>query len=113
MQHCHCTRCRLSRAAPHATNVFVRRESLTWRSGEELVRNYKLPEAKRFGAAFCRQCGGLVPRASSTSEFANVPAGCLDAYPGVRPRGHIYVGSMANWFDIGDDLPRWEARPSD
>jgi hypothetical protein len=109
MRHCHCTRCRLSRAAPHATNLFVPREGLSWLSGEGKVRNYRLPEAERFGAAFCSRCGSLVPRTAPTSEFANVPAGCLDSDPGVRPGGHIYVGSKADWFEIGDDLPQWEA----
>ena len=55
MMNCHCTRCRLSRAAPHATNLFVPRRSLKWTSGEELVRNYKLPDAERFAVGFCRK----------------------------------------------------------
>jgi len=112
MMNCHCTRCRLSRAAPHATNLFVPRDTLTWLSGEAQVQNYKVPEAERFGAAFCRRCGGLVPRTHSTSELANIPAGCLDSDPGLIPRGHIYVGSKADWFRIGDDLPQWETSPS-
>ena len=112
MMNCHCTRCRLSRAAPHATNLFVPRQSLKWTSGEELVRNYKLPNGERFAVGFCHQCGGLVPRTDSDSELANIPAGCLDSNPGIKPLGHIFVGSKAPWFEITDALPQWENNPS-
>jgi len=109
MMNCHCTRCRLSRAAPYATNLFVSRESVEWISGKDLVRNYKLPDAERFAVGFCRQCGGLVPRTDSDSPRIHIPAGCLDSNPGIEPLGHIFVGSKASWFDITDVLPQWEA----
>jgi hypothetical protein len=109
MMNCHCSRCRLSRAAAHATNLFVPRDALRWISGEAQVVNYKLPDAERFGVGFCERCGSLVPRTSSASDFANIPAGCLDADPGITPTGHIYLGSKARWFSLLDDLPIWEA----
>jgi hypothetical protein len=28
------------------------------------------------------------------------------------PRGHIFTGSKAPWFEITGDLPRWEALPA-
>jgi hypothetical protein len=111
MMNCHCTRCRLSRAAPHATNLFAPRESLIWISGENQVQNYRLPEAERFGVGFCGRCSGLVPRTDSTSDLANIPAGCLDTDPGLAPRGHIWVGSKADWFTIVDNLPQFDASP--
>jgi len=111
MMHCHCSRCRLSRAAPHATNLFVPRESLHWTSGTELVRSYKLPDAERFAVGFCHECGGLVPRTNSNSKLTNIPAGSLDSDPGIKPSGHIFVGSKAAWFDIADALPQWQTYP--
>lgn len=112
MMNCHCTRCRLSRAAAHATNLFVSGEHFAWRSGEEKVLRYKLPDAERFGSAFCGDCGSLVPRTSpDPAGRVNIPAGCLDSDPGVTPRGHIFVGSKAPWFEFFDDLPQWSERP--
>ena len=113
MMNCHCTRCRLSRASAHATNLFVSTENFRWRSGAANVVNYKLPDAERFGTAFCRKCGSLVPRISSTSTsgHVNIPAGCLDSDPGIEPRGHIFTDSKAPWFDIEDELPRWATTP--
>jgi len=32
----------------------------------------------------------------------------MDDDPGVRPQGHIFVGSMAPWFSITDGLPKYE-----
>jgi len=112
MMNCHCSRCRLSRASAHATNLFVPHKDFSWLSGSEGVVNYDLPEAERFGAAFCRRCGSLVPRRSGADgERVNIPAGCLDSDPGISPAGHIYVGSKAPWFEITDDLPQWETTP--
>jgi len=108
MMNCHCTRCRLSRSAAHATNLFAPRASLNWISGEGQVNNYRLPEAARFGVGFCRHCSGLVPRTNSDSELANIPAGCLDTDPALTPRGHIHTGTKAAWFEIVDSLPVWE-----
>jgi hypothetical protein len=109
MMNCHCSRCRLSRGSAHATNLFVSTEDFCWRSGNEDVVNYKLPEAERFGTAFCQRCGSLVPRVTGVNgETVNIPAGCLDSDPGITPRGHIFVGSKAPWFEITDSLPHWE-----
>jgi hypothetical protein len=35
-----------------------------------------------------------------------VPAGLLDADPGVRITGHIFVGSKAPWDEIAGDGPQ-------
>jgi len=37
--------------------------------------------------------------------------GGLDADPGIVPRGHIFVGSKAPWFEIADDLPQSQGPP--
>ena len=109
MMNCHCTRCRISRAAPHATNLFVRTGDFEWRSGAGKVQRFKLPEAARFTASFCRDCGSRTPTVGS--ERASIPAGGLDSDPEIAPAGHIFVGSKARWFEIGDDLPQWQERP--
>ena len=35
----------------------------------------------------------------------------FDGDPGVRPQGHIFVGSKACWYAITDDLPQHEEYP--
>ena len=112
VQNCHCSRCRRARSAAHATNAFFRREQLTWIRGEDGVENFPLPGAKRFGQAFCRRCGGAVPRAVASTGYAVVPCGCLDDPPGRFPRGHIFMGSKAPWYEVTDTLPRWDELPA-
>ncbi len=38
-----------------------------------------------------------------------VAAGGLDPDLQLRPSSHIFVGSKASWFEIGDDLPQHSA----
>jgi hypothetical protein len=111
MYHCHCWRCRRGRSAAHATNVFMNLDGLTFTRGEELVAQYKVPEARFFTVAFCTRCGGGAPRVSKERGVATVPAGTLDTDPGPLPMQHIYVDSKAPWFEITDGLPRYGEGP--
>jgi hypothetical protein len=107
MMNCHCNRCRQSRSAAHATNVFYPAEALQWISGEQSIQQFKLPGADRFGSAFCIECGSLLPRIHG--DRCNIPVGCLNIDPGIRPKGHIFTDSKANWFEITDDKPQFPA----
>lgn len=111
MMNCHCSRCRRVKGAAHASNVFVDPATFRWTKGENEVVSYKLPEAERFGNAFCRICGSSVPRHAAGAPAVNVPAGSLDDAPGVAPRAHIYIGSKASWFEPTDDVPCFEEMP--
>ena len=102
---CHCTRCRRARAAAHNANLFVELERFRWLRGADKVESFKLPDAERFTQAFCRECGGKVP---AVRLRAVIPAGTLDDDPGIRPALHIFVASKAPWFEIADDLPRYD-----
>lgn len=111
MLNCHCSRCRRGRSAAHATNLLVSLDQFRWVRGEAQVANYKLPEARFFGVAFCSACGGETARVSPERGFAVVPAGTLDSDPGARPQAHICVASKASWFPITDDLPQFPEYP--
>jgi hypothetical protein len=111
MMNCHCTRCRQGRSAAHATNVFYAADALRFTRGAELVREYKVPDAKFHAVAFCSRCGGKVPRVSAERGIAIVPAGSLDTDPGMRPMAHIFVADKAPWFDITDGLPQFAQMP--
>jgi hypothetical protein len=112
MMNCHCTRCRKVKGAAHATNAFVPIGNFRWTKGEDRTVNFALPEAERFGNAFCANCGSSVPRESSGSGMLNVPVGGLDSDPGVVAKGHIFIGSKAPWFEVKDDLPQWDEMPT-
>ena len=109
--HCHCSRCRKARGAPHATNLFTTFDGVRIVRGEELIASYKVPEARLFANVFCRRCGAKLPRFDRDRNIAVVPMGALDDDPGIRPQRHIFVGSKAPWFEIADDLPQYDAAP--
>lgn len=95
--HCHCERCRKSTGSAHASNIIAKPISVSWSAGEELVRHYRLPEAKYYGAAFCSNCGSPVPRVAPDRSYAVIPAGTLDHEPRIEPEARIFHGSRAEW----------------
>jgi hypothetical protein len=111
MHHCHCGRCQHARGGAHATNVIWKIEALTYTAGEALVVEYKLPTAQFFGTAFCRDCGGALPRRSPERGAVVVPVGTLDADPEIHPLAHQYVASKAPWYDIHDGVPQFAEAP--
>jgi len=111
MYYCHCSRCRRARSSAHCANAMYPVAGFRWLRGEELLRDYRLPEAQRFGTAFCARCGSSLPRISVERGVALVPAGSLDGAPAIEATAHIFVESRAPWFDIADALPRYPELP--
>ena len=58
---------------------------------------------------FCRQCGSpILKRNDDNPETIRLRLGTLDSDPGNKPTRNIYIGSKAPWFEITDQLPRYE-----
>lgn len=108
---CHCSRCRKDTGSAHAANLFTRPDALTWVRGEDLVKRFDLPSAKRFSRAFCTQCGSPAPYLNRTATHLIVPAGTLDGDPGVVPQDNIYWGFRAPWYEAGIAAVRCEEGP--
>lgn len=111
MFQCHCSRCRKARSAAHGANVFYKADGFRWTRGQELVREYKIPEARFYTVAFCGQCGAAVPKVSQERGIAVVPVSSLDTDPGMTPMAHIFVDSRAPWFEITDSLQQYPEGP--
>ena len=111
MLNCHCSRCRRAMSAAYATMVMVPHEAFRWLAGESEVVNYKMPEAKVKGTAFCRICGSQVARRRDEAHM-QIPAGCLDDDPGARPSVNIYAASKAVWSAMDESLPSFAEMPS-
>jgi hypothetical protein len=109
--HCHCSRCRKATGTGHATNILLKPDAVTWITGEDLLRYYKVPEAKRFATVFCSNCGSLMPRVAPDNSIAVIPAGSLDEDPGIRPQGRIFQDSKTDWSCGDADLPRFDTYP--
>ena len=105
--HCHCSRCRKATGTGHASNLFLQPATLKWRSGEENIRAFKLPEAKRFTNQFCEICGGRLPRQPGGTDTVVLPAGSLDDETPIRPQARIFTDSRASWSCCGDEVPTY------
>ncbi len=108
---CHCSRCRRGRSAAHGSNAFYPSAQFAWRTGRELVRSYRPPEAERFAVSFCIRCGGGAPVEREKVPFVLLPAALLDSDPGFRPEAHIHVASKASWYAIHGALPQFAELP--
>src|SRR6516225_6600404 len=109
--HCHCSRCRKATGTGHASNLFLQPAVLRWLIGQEHVRAFKIPEAKRFTNQFCGMCGSRLPRQLPHTDSVVIPAGSLDGEAPIRPQSRIFTGSRASWSCSGDALPIHEGSP--
>lgn len=105
--HCHCSRCRKASGTGHSSNLFLQPGTLEWASGEEQIRAFKVPEAKRFTNTFCASCGGRLPRQAPGTDIVMIPAGSLDDEAPILPQARIFHGSSAKWSCSGDGLPAY------
>ena len=120
--NCHCSQCRKQHGAAFRSRVGVQIEDLRWLQGENLVKYYE--GGGGYLRGFCRECGSPIinragPNWKRAAQFprslsqCGIPLAILDDPP-VRPACHIFVGSMAPWFETTDDLPQYAeyARPT-
>ena len=92
---CHCSKCRKSTGGASSAAVLVAEEHFSWLQGAEGVRDYRSESG--YTRRFCAACGSAVPQLLQEHQRYWVPAGLLDADPGVPLKHHIHVNSKAAW----------------
>ncbi|MFB6447732.1 GFA family protein [Bradyrhizobium tunisiense] len=106
LTHCHCANCRKLTGAAFATYAHVDADKFRFVTGEDATVAYEsAPGSFRYR---CKICGCLTPGKASYLPTVSIPAGLLDDDPQVRPRMHVFTSSRASWWEIEDDLPRFE-----
>jgi len=109
MVYCHCQRCRKAGGSAFATNVIVPAAGFRFTRGEEQLKAYRTEAG--VNRVFCTQCGSaILSRRDSAPEVVRVRVGTFDTPLQERPGAHIFVGSKAEWHEIGDDLPQHAER---
>ncbi len=103
---CHCSICRKANGAAFDAGAALPVDNFTLTKGEDLIQIYESSPGTR--RAFCRVCGSRAPSKTADGKLYFVPAGLFDDDPGVKPALHMFVGSKAPWWEIGDDLPQFE-----
>ena len=103
--NCHCSECRAATGSAFKAFAGIEREKLTITEG--------LVDIAVFGEedlndTRCRACGSFLFSVVRDGAYVHVAMGSLVDAPSIRPTRHIYVGSMAPWFEITDDLPQFD-----
>jgi hypothetical protein len=108
--NCHCSMCRKATGAAFRSRVAIPSANFRWLAGEDLLTRYvSSPGTTR---TFCRVCGStLVSLFDDNPTTLGLAMGTLDGDPGLRPSFHVFVGSQAPWFEITDQLPRFDTFP--
>lgn len=107
MAHCHCQMCRKAHGAAFSTVLPVKQNGFRWISGEELLVRFESSPGKR--RWFCSRCGSqLISTRDADEESLLLRAGCIDSGYDGAPVAHGWVDFKAPWYEISDDLPRFE-----
>jgi len=106
----HCSMCRKATGAAFRSRVAVPRDHFRWTTGEDLLTDYH--SSSTTTRTFGKVCGStLISLFHDNPETLGLPMGTLDNDPGIRPQFHVFVGSKASWFEIADQLPRFDRFP--
>ena len=105
--NCHCTSCRKHNGAPMATLAGYTSDQVSF-SGAERRLFASSPGVRR---AFCGTCGtpltweGEDPDRGPVLEFH---ISTFDKPDALKPTLHSFDAERIPWFDVADDLPRYE-----
>jgi hypothetical protein len=103
---CHCSKCRKANGSAFHSGSLCRPTKFRWVSGQDRINTFRTDSG--YTTQFCRTCGSPVPSPPNAEGYVVLPTGALDQDPGSRPICHIFVGSKAPWWEIGDDLRRYD-----
>jgi hypothetical protein len=103
--NCHCSMCRRLHGnfGPHSKALkdsitITRDDGLAWYKSSEIAQR-----------GFCRDCGSSLFWEPFELDATGIIAGSLDQPANLKTIGHIFVGEKADFYEIDDDLPRFEA----
>ena len=103
--YCHCRMCQRSSGAPLQASAEFPADAFVLTKGEPKAYRSS-PGAVRH---FCPDCGSqLTFRAAVNPSFISVNLPTLDRPAALSPRIHIWRSSRLPWFEVADNLPRYD-----
>ena len=105
--HCHCESCRKQTGAPAATLAVYGADQVRFSGDERTV--YESSPGR--GRAFCGKCGTTLTWEADLPGSGPICAlhiSTFDEPEALRPSCHSFYAERISWFDIADDLPRYE-----
>jgi len=106
LSYCHCSRCRKS-AGIFSAVLIGKADDLQVTAGQDQIAKC-IPSAKgMLERCFCKECGTSLGD-MATGDIYVIAASALDSDPGIRPTLHIHTASKPDWYQITDDLKKFE-----
>ena len=105
--HCHCHSCRKHTGAPVVTLAGYKKEQVSF-SGEARRSYESSPGALR---AYCGHCGSPLTWEGDGGDLGPIielHLSTFDEPEALVPTAHAFYPERLPWFDIADDLPRYE-----
>ena len=106
--HCHCSLCRKNSGTAYATNGFINTADFEIVSGDDCLTTFAFKPGRN--RHFCTQCGSPVYSSNDQDPTRlRIRLGILTSDISERPISHNFVTSKANWEDLDEKLPRYDA----
>jgi len=98
---CHCSICRRATGGAGIAVAIVKSETFKWLTGKHKIKTWDKPDHD-WQASFCTICGSSLPGKNDENSLY-VPVSLLNnGVEQLKVAHHIFVGSKANWEEIGD-----------
>jgi hypothetical protein len=109
---CHCSRCRKATGSAFQAVAPIAESAFELLSGQVQLRSYE--SSAGVHRYFCGGCGSpLYSRRDFMPGLLRLRVGTLDTPLQISPAMHIFTGSKAPWFTIGDAAPQYDTRPGE
>ena len=110
--NCHCQSCRQHTGAPMATLSVFKSDQVKF-SGTARKIYQSSPD---FGRGFCTECGSSLSWECDLGALGPVCAlhvSSSDEPDALPPVGHTFYSERIAWFDVVDELPRYDGMSAD
>jgi hypothetical protein len=106
--HCHCSLCRKNSGTAYATNGFINTADFEITAGDDCLTTFAFKPGRN--RHFCTQCGSPVYSSNDQDPTRlRIRLGIIESDISERPISHNFVTSKANWEDLDENLPRYDA----
>ena len=107
VNHCHCESCRKHNGAPVVTLAGFKSAQVEWKGDERKI----YASSTGVGRAFCGNCGTPLTWEGDGGELGPILEIHLSTFKkpnALVPTAHAFAPERIAWFDVADNLPRFE-----
>lgn len=106
LSYCHCSRCRKA-AGVFSAVLIGEADDLVITEGQGEIAKFRPETGAKFERCFCKECGTSLGDMAAGEVYV-IAASALDDDPKIRPTLHIHTASKPNWYEIVDDLKKFQ-----